>query len=284
MDVVSSLLSEFPDVVNAGKALPFPIHDVEHHIKTTGPPIALRFWRLEGDKLEAARREFKIMEQEGIIRRFTSPLASPLHMVPRKDGTWRPCDYFRRLNLVTEADGYPLPNMLDFSDKLAGCKVFSKIGLGKGYGQIPVRPKDRQKIAIITPFGLFEFLRLWMLFGLHNAGSSFQRMMDRVLAGLSFAYCYLNDLPIASPDLHAHQLHLHLVFQRLRQFGLIINLEKCVFTVGAFEFLGHLRIAEGAKPLSSYVEAMEKRLHHQGVESLFGPSKFLPKISTGCGL
>ncbi len=73
MDVVSSLLNKFPDVVNAGKALPVPVHDVEHHIKTTGPPIVSRFWRLEHDKLEAARQEFETKEQEGIICRSTSP-------------------------------------------------------------------------------------------------------------------------------------------------------------------------------------------------------------------
>jgi hypothetical protein len=183
---VPTVLAEFPDVVNEGKALPVPVHDVVQHIKTIGPPIASRFQRLEGGKLEAARHEFEVMEREGIIRRSTSPWASPLHMVSKKDGSWRPCGDFRRLNLVTEADVYPLPNMLDFSDRLAGCRVFSKIDLRKGYWQILVRPEDVQKTAVITPFGLFEFLR--MPFGLRNAGSSFQRMMDRVLAGLPFAY------------------------------------------------------------------------------------------------
>jgi hypothetical protein len=149
---------------------------------------------LEGAKLEATRKEFEAMEREGIVQRSTSPWASPLHMVPKKDGSWRPCGDFRRLNLVTEADVYPLPNMLDFSDRISGCTVFSKIDLRKGYWQVPVRPEDRQKTAVITPFGLFEFLR--MPFGLCNAGSSFQRMMDRVLAGLPFAYCYLDDPPL----------------------------------------------------------------------------------------
>ncbi len=140
------------------------------------------------------------MEKEGVIERSTSPWASPLHMVPKKDRWWRPCGDFRRLNLVTEPDVYPLPNMLDFSDRLSGCTVFSKIDLRKGYWQVPVRPEDRKKTAIITPFGLFQFRR--MPFGLRNAGSSFQRMMDRVLAGLPFTYCYLDDLHIASTSPH----------------------------------------------------------------------------------
>jgi hypothetical protein len=75
-------------------------------------------------------------------------------MVPEKNGSCRSCGDFRRLNLVTEADVYPLPNMLDFSDRLAGCKVLSKIDLRKGYWKIPVRPEDVQKTAVITPFGM----------------------------------------------------------------------------------------------------------------------------------
>ena len=75
-------------------------------------------------------------------------------MVRKADGSWRPCGDFRRLNLVTEPDVYPLPNMLDFAAKAVGCTVFSKIDLRKGYHQIPVNPADVQKTAITTPFGV----------------------------------------------------------------------------------------------------------------------------------
>jgi hypothetical protein len=264
---VEQLLAAFPEVVNVAKVLPSSVvHDVVHHIKTAGPLIACKFRRLEGDKLEAARREFAAMEDEGIVQRSTSPWASPLHMVPKKDGTWRPCGDFRRLNLVTEPDVYPLPNMLDFADRLHDCKIFSKIDLRKGYWQVPVRPEDVPKTAVATPFGLFEFLR--MPFGLRNAGSSFQRMMDRVISGLPFAYVYLDDLRVASPDLDTHLLHLRAVFERLRDFGLVISLEKCAFCVESFEFLGHHVSASGARPLSSYVEAVRARQPPSTVKEL----------------
>ncbi len=87
---------------------------------------------------------------------------------------------------------------------MAASKIFSKIDLCKGYWQNPVRPEDRQKTAVITSFGPIEFLQ--MSFGLCNVGSGFQRMIDRVQAGLLFAYCYLDDLRIASFDLET--LHL----------------------------------------------------------------------------
>ena len=260
-------MAAFPEVVNSSKVLPAAVvHDVEHHIKTVGPPIAAKFRRLEGEKLEAARREFAAMEAEGIIRRSTSPWASPLHMVPKKDGTWRPCGDFRRLNLVTEPDVYPLPNMLDFADRLHGCTIFSKIDLRKGYWQVPVRLEDVPKTAVATPFGLFEFLR--MPFGLRNAGSSFQRMMDRVIGGLDFAYVYLDDLRVASADLSTHLSHLQLIFERLREFGLVISLEKCDFCVASFDFLGHHVSAQGARPLVSYVEAVQKRERPRTVKEL----------------
>jgi hypothetical protein len=184
------------------------------------------------------------MKWEGVIQRSTSPWASPLCTVPKKNGSWRPCSDCRRLNFATEADVYPLPNMLDFSNRLSGCKVFSKINLRKEYWQIPVRLEDKQKTTIFIPFGLFKFLG--MPFGLCNAGSSFQRMMERVLAGFSFAYCNLDDIRIASFDLETHRLNLRLFFERLPQFVLTINQEKCVLVVETVKFLGHLVLVQGA--------------------------------------
>jgi hypothetical protein len=103
------------------------------------------------EKLEIAKAEFKHLESTGIVCRSKSPWAFPLHMVPKKDGSWRPCGDYRRLNLVTTPDKYPLPNMQDLSNGLHVCNVFSKIDLVKDYHQIPVAAADIPKTAIITP-------------------------------------------------------------------------------------------------------------------------------------
>jgi hypothetical protein len=115
-----------------------------------------------------------------------------------------------------------------------------------------MHPADIRKTAICTPFGLFEFRR--MLFGLRNAGNTFQRMMDRILAGLSFVFCYLDDIIIASRDEQEHLEHLREVFSWLREAGLVINAEKCVFAATAVEFLGHKVSAAGVEPLRSHVQ------------------------------
>ncbi len=126
-----------------------------HHIVTTGPPIAARFRRLDGEKLEAAKAEFRQLEADGIIQRSTSPWASPLHMVQKKDGTWRPCGDFRRLNVVTEPDVYPLPNMMDFAAKGSGLHCFFQSGFEEGLspdsGQ-PCRCAQNRHHHTVWPF------------------------------------------------------------------------------------------------------------------------------------
>ncbi len=131
---------------------------------------------LDPDKLRTAEAEFRQLEAADIIRHSDSPWSSPLHMVHKKDGSWHPCGDYRCLNLATTHDRYPLPSIL--SNKLHGCKFFSCIDLVKGYHQIPMAAQDIAKTAIITPFGLFEYL--FMPFGLRNETQTFRRFMDRL--------------------------------------------------------------------------------------------------------
>jgi hypothetical protein len=84
-------------------------------------------------------------------------------MVPKPDGSWRPCGDYSRLNTVTTPDKYPLPNLQDLSSHLHGATIFSKLDLEKGYYQVPMNPADVPKTAIINPFGLFEFKYLHAL-------------------------------------------------------------------------------------------------------------------------
>ena len=94
------------------------------------------------------------------------------------------------------------------------------------------------RVPIATPFRLFEYRR--MPFGLRNAGNTFQRHMDRVMAELEGCFVYLDDILVASKTEEEHARHLHLVFQRLRQHGLVINAAKCRFGVPTIDFLGHM--------------------------------------------
>jgi len=104
-----------------------------------------------------------MMMEQDICQPSSSQWASPLHLVKKKDGNWRPCGDFRKLNSVTTPDRYPLPHIQDFTYHLAGCIIFSKIDF-KAYFQIPIAEEDKHKTAVTTSFGFFEFNR--MPFGL----------------------------------------------------------------------------------------------------------------------
>ena len=130
---ILAILDLFQDVLNPGKEILRTSREVAHFLSTSGPPIASAFRRPDTEKLAAAKKEFLALEAAGVVRRSMSPWASPLHMVRKADGSWRPCGDYRRFNAVTVPDTYPIPNMMDFVARAAGCTIFSKIDLKKWY-------------------------------------------------------------------------------------------------------------------------------------------------------
>ena len=250
----SLLLAEYPELLRPTFTGAAPAHGVFHHIETRGPPVHAKARRLPPDKLAFARSEFRDMERMGIIAKSCSPWSSALHMVRKDCGSWRPCGDYRRLNDVTVPDRYPLPHLQDCTALLAGCSVFSKVDLIRGYHQVPIAPGDVHKTAITTPFGLWEFRR--MPFGLRNAAQTFQRLMHNVLQDLPFIFVYLDDILVASRSPEEHLHHLRALFNRLRDNSLIIKLEKCQFGRSALDFLGHRVSSSGCTPLPTKVKAI----------------------------
>ena len=218
------------------------------------------------EKLRVAKKYFEVMLAVGICRGWDSPWSSGLHMVPKKDGTTRPCGDYRRLNDWTVWDAYPIPHIHDFLSNLAVCNIFLKIDLVKGYHQVPGRLEDVPKTAIATPFGLFEFTQ--MLFGLKNAAQTFQRLMDNITAKLCGVFVYLDDILVALTSAAHHESSLRELFSTLRNFGLVLNTSKCVFGVGQLEFLGHRISEQGIQPLPEKVKAMRRFERLQTVKLL----------------
>lgn len=241
-----AVLLEYHDVFASGSQDLGQTGRVQHTINTgSASPIRQQVRRIPQFRRQEAKKLLNDMLAKNIIQPSNGPWASPVVLVPKKDGSLRFCVDYRRVNAVTRKDAYPLPRVDDTLDTLAGSRWFSTLDLLSGYWQVEVDPKDREKTAFCTPEGLFEF-RV-MPFGLCNAPATFQRLMDACLAGLQWSSClvYIDDLIIPGKTFCEHLTHLRQVLQRLREARLKLKPNKCNLCLKEVEFLGHVVGADG---------------------------------------
>ncbi|XP_026695294.2 uncharacterized protein LOC113475388 [Ciona intestinalis] len=258
-------------------------HDVEHEIETTGYPVVCRVRRLDPVKLAAAKKEITKLLQLGIIRPSNSSYASPLHLVKKPDGSYRVTVDYRNLNLHTIPSRYPIPLMADMTAHLAGSTIFSKLDLKSGYFQVPVKPEHIPITAFNCPLGLFEWTRLSL--GLRNSGATFQRLMDTIFGDLDFIFVYIDDAIVYSKSREEHVSHLLTVFERVLQYGLILNKQKCIFGVDTIDFLGHTVTTSGISPPDSKVDALANYPRPQtirGLRTFLGAVNFYHKFIPNC--
>ena len=232
----------------------------------------------------AARQEvayqLKKMQGMGVIKPSSSPWASPIVLVKKKDGTLRFCIDYRKLNAVTKADSFPLPRIDDLLDQLGQSRYFSTLDLASGYWQIRVHPTSQEKTAFVTHQGLYEFCV--MPFGLCNAPAVFQRLMQRVVMGLNpedepaFVSVYLDDVLVFSKTLEDHLKQLDLVISHLKTVGLKLNPSKCYFMRKEVTYLGHVITSSGLKPNLQRIEVVKEYRPPKDVKGL---RRFLGLVS-----
>ena len=205
-------------------------------------------------------KQLQKMLRDGIIQPSSSPWASAIVLVRKKDGSLRLCVDYRHLNSVTKPDTFPLPRIDDLLDQLGRARYFTTLDLAAGYWQIRVADDSIEKTAFVTPNGLFEF-RV-MPFGLTNAPAIFQRLMQRVLNGLNpeegpdFVAVYIDDILIFSRTMSEHLHHVGLVLDCLQGAGLKLKPNKCHFLCQRVEYLGHLVTPHGLEPNPKKVNAV----------------------------
>ena len=196
------------------------------------------------------------MLKNRVIKPSVSEWCSNVVMVRKSDGTWRFAVDMRQLNSLTLKDSYPLPRIDSCLDALGGSVYFSTLDLRQGYWQVPMEEDSARKTCFQTRKGTFQFEVL--AYGLCNAPACFERLMDRVLCGLTWQSClvYLDDVLIFAPTFEEHLARLRLVLQRFQEANLKLKPNKCRLFQSQTKFLGNIVSAEGVKPDPEKVEAV----------------------------
>ncbi|BHF70481.1 hypothetical protein SprV_0301353200 [Sparganum proliferum] len=254
---LKSLLTAFSDVFAWDDTSLGRTAVIRHSIDTgTSKPLWQPPRRIPPHFQKEVSDLIQTMLTTGIIRPSRSPWASPVTLVPKKDGKLRFCIDYRRLNAVTTRDSFPLPRIDITLEALAGAQWFSTLDLKSGYWQVEVEPCDRPKTAFILPQGLFEFET--MPFGLCNAAATSQRLMQSVLAHLYPQSCliYLDDVIVFGRTARQHNANLAAVLSALRDADLRLNPQKWKFLCQKVTFLGHEVSPQGIQASQEKVEAV----------------------------
>ena len=239
-------LMEFADVFSSGPEDIGLTDQVKHTIDTgDSRPIRLPPRRLPISKQQCEEEEVHKMLKRGVIEPSSSPWASPVVLVTKKDGSTRFCVDYRKLNDVTRKDAYPLPRIDDTLDALKGSMYFSTLDLYSGYWQVKMDEADKPKTAFITRQGLYQFCT--MPFGLCNAPATFERLMELTLTGLTWRCClvYLDDIIVYGRTFEEALNNLRLVLTRLRRADLKLKPSKCDLFRAQVPFLGHIVTRDG---------------------------------------
>ena len=209
--LLNTLLS-FPDVFsNSLGHTSVALHNID---TGNSPPIRQYPRRLPYHHRAEVDKQVNDMLSQGAIQPSTSPWSSPIVLVKKKDGSYRFCIDYRKLNSITKIDAHPLPRVDDLLEALNGNTIYSTLDLRSGNWQVGMHPGDCEKTAFSTPGGLYEFLRL--PYGLSNAPATFSRAIGIVLSGLTYTecLCYFDDVIIFSKTMSEHCMRLTSVLSR----------------------------------------------------------------------
>ena len=255
----------------------------QHNIATDdAKPVHQKPYRHSRFEEEFLRALVEELRQAGLIRPSSSPWISPVVLVKKKDGGLRMCIDFRRLNAATKRDPYQLPRIDDLIDRMQGCAYFSSIDVLSAFWNVPMAEEDIEKTGFTTAFGNFEWMR--MPFGLINASSTFQRLIDKITSGIEGATAYIDDVFVFNPTWESHLKSLDATLGRLVEAGLKCKLSKCSFGGDSIKCLGQLVSKSGVTIDDDKIQAIRdlpRPADATGVRSFVGAVNYFRQYIPG---
>jgi hypothetical protein len=209
-------------------------------------------------EMEEMEKQIQQLLELGYIQPSLSPFGAPVLFVKKPRSTkLRMCIDHRAINCLTRRVAFPLPRIDEMLDHLTGAKVFSLIDLRQAYHQAKLLDSDVPKTAFRTPFRHYEYLTL--SFGLVNAPSAFQSLMNKLFAKhlYKFVMVYLDDIIVYRKSVAEHDKHLRIVLDILKQHNLTVAHWKCSFYHKQVMFLGHIVDVEGVRVDPAKVKALK---------------------------
>ena len=204
-------------------------------------PFKQRYRRIPPTMYDEVKNHLQQLLESGVIRKSHSPWASNIVLVRKKCGALRICIDYRQLNKRTIKDSYALPRIEELLDCLSGSKYFSVLDMKSGYHQVEIEEEHKPRTAFtVGPLGFWKMN--YLAFGLCNAPSTYQGIMEECLGDLNHKICliYLDDLIIFSKTVEEHFKRLEKVFQKIKEHNLKFTPKKCKFFQEKVRYVGHI--------------------------------------------
>ena len=280
-----TLKQQFPEVfsgIGKLKSKQVTLH-VDPNVKPVAQPLRQTPFNLQ-ERVEKKIRELLdcdiIEEVDG-----PTPWVNPVVIIPKADGDIRLCIDMRRANEAILRGRHPIPTVDELLHSMNGSKVFSKLDLKWGYHQLELSPESRQITTFVTHKGLYRYKRL--LFGVSSASELYQHEISTALAGIEGVDNISDDIIVHGPDQKTHDQRLLKTMERLKQHGLTLNADKCLFNVDRLVFMGILLSEKGIGPTEERVRALQEAREPETaseIRSFLGlanySSRFIPHFAT----
>jgi len=246
--IVASFVKLFPKIFDPNNNDAIKFYSAKFIMKEDHIPFRHPPYNPSYALISVLEEKLKVLQSKGLLEKVSfSEYASPVVLVPKRDGTYRMCvDFKKTINKQLNVEYYPLPNIEDIFAHLSGGKVFTVLDLSDAYLQLKLDPESRKYVTINTHKGLFVFTRL--IYGIASAPAIFQGVMDDILRDLENVFCFIDDILVKGINFDDCVEKTKLVLHKLNEYNVRLNLQKCTWFVPEVNYLGYVITGDGRKP------------------------------------